>query len=183
MNKKYFTEEERIEARKKQNREGAKRYYEKHRNECIERCKQYQKDNREKINIYSNQYCKAHKVWIKQYQNNKEYYLSKGKNWRENNKDKIKSYYENLKKNVVYKYTEISTGELAYIGSTSSIKRRVSSRASNTISHVLFDNIYRENPENFKLEIIKEFDTYKDAYEYEYQLIKELQPKYNIYGK
>ena len=132
----------------------------------------------------------AHKLaqqkWInKNKEYYKKYYINNKNNEehiRKRNKTNLDYYYRHKDdiKPIVYKYIEISTGDLAYIGSTGNLNRRINSRVCKKKRGSHFDILYRENPDNFKFEIICEFDTREEAYEYEYSLIRELKPKYNV---
>lgn len=123
------------------------------------------------------------KEYQKQYYlKHKEYYKNRK---RDNKKEVIsaKKYADKFNENIVYKYIQLDTNELAYIGSTGNIYKRLKQRNCSYKSNLYFDKIYRENKENYKFEIIQKTETREQAYELEKKLIKELQPKYNIAGK
>lgn len=131
-------------------------------------------EQKEKIRAYKREYYKKNRdKIIKNTYKNKMLNTEKYANTR-------KKYYEKLRKPTVYKYIEIDTNKLAYIGSTINIYKRVCNRKTKNGENGIFGKIYLENPENYKLEIIKEFDTIEEAREYEKTLIKALKPLYNI---
>ena len=122
------------------------------------------------------------KEYQKQYYlKHKEYYKQK----RDNKKEVIyaKKYADKFNENIVYKYIQLDTNELAYIGSTGNIYKRLKQRNCSYKSNTYFDKFYRENKENYKFEIIQKTETREQAYKIEKELIKKLKPKYNIANK
>lgn len=114
----------------------------------------------------------------------KRYYL-KNKQKRNNKKEVVaaKKYADKFNENIVYRYIQVDTNELAYIGSTGNIYKRLKQRNCTYKSGTYFDKFYRENKENYRFEIIQKTETREQAYELEKKLIKKLKPKYNIAGK
>lgn len=107
MKKKYFTEEERIAAR----REASRRSYQKHKEERKEaqreKCRRYKARNKEKIAEYNRQYRQEHKEEILEYQ--KQYQQEHKEKCAEYNKqysktpigraNKLKQLYKRMDKN------------------------------------------------------------------------------------
>lgn len=125
--------------------------------ERLKKRREYYRTHRERILEYQKTYNANHKDLV--------------------NKRKLK-YKQSHNKFCIYKFIEISTNELAYIGSTNNHLIRNMNRKSQP--RVKFDFIYSQNPDNFKFEIIQEVDTREEAYEIENNLIKQYQPKFNI---
>ena len=173
------------EDKKERARIYSKKYYETHKKQCIERSKKWQEERKDEFKEYKKQWDSEHKEYYKQkfkeyYQKNSNKLLEKAKKWRKQNPQKIKEYYENLKQNCVYAYRDIDTNEIVYIGSTGNIVRRVQARKCKRKSNIPFDNLYKNSPEKYKLEILCETETREQAYEIEYEYINEFKPKYNI---
>jgi group I intron endonuclease len=85
--KKYFTEEEKIKARREQD----KRYRENNKEKYRERRKKWRENNQDKIkkwNEENKEYLKQ--LWKEKREKNKEYYQKYGKEWREKNKERVK---------------------------------------------------------------------------------------------
>ena len=148
--------------------------------------KQYYLKNKETYKEYQRQYRETHKEYFQQYRDNhKEERKEYNKKYRDNHKEERKEYQrqyrETHKKCCVYLYKNKNTNEIVYIGSTNNINRRISKRKHFTCCQ--FDKLYKENPNNYELNIIQETETRKQAYELEKELIFKYKPKYNVYNK
>lgn len=164
-----------------------RQYYLEHKEELKEKARRYNNEHKEEIkarkkNIeYREQLNEKRKEYYKKYY--KEYYFSKySKEYYKKNKNKIleysKNYYINSKQPIVYKYIDITTNEIVYIGSTENLLNRLSHRR--TSENTAFAKAYREEPEKYKFEIICETETREQAYEIEKLLINDINPKFNI---
>ena len=187
------------EEQKQKHREANKKWNERNKERIKEYNKEYRIQNREKLKSQSKKYYYEHQeeqkeMQRKRYLEKREQIIEKKHNYYLENIEKCKaqgrlSYYknkefnkqkyENSKQNIVYKYTEISTGELAYIGSTCNQYERLRRRMSKS-ANVKFDKIYQNNPENYSFDIICYTNSREEAYELEKYYIKTLHPKYNI---
>ncbi len=116
---------------------------------------------------YNKKYRETHKEYFQQY--------------RDNHKEYQRQYRETHKKCCVYLYKDKNTNEIVYIGSTNNINRRISKRKNFPCCQ--FDKLYKENPNNYELNIIQETETRKLAYELEKELTLKYKPKYNVYNK
>lgn len=178
----YLTHrEEQLEKRRK--------YYQEHKEELLKKVKIYTAEHKEEIKARQKIWNKEHKEHLsekrKEYYNKyyKEQYFSKYcKEYYKKNKDKLIEYSINYrisrKQPIVYKYIDITTNEIVYIGSTENLLNRLSHRR--TSENTAFAKAYREEPEKYKFEIVCETETREQAYEIEKLLINDLNPKFNI---
>ena len=162
--------EEQLEKRRK--------YYQEHKEELLKKAKIYTAEHKEEIKEHLSE--KRKEYYNKYY---KEQYFSKyNKEYYKNNKDKLIEYSTNYrisrKQPIVYKYIDITTNEIVYIGSTENLLHRLANRR--TSENTAFAKAYREEPEKYKFEIVCETETREQAYEIEKELIREIQPKYNV---
>lgn len=101
-----------------------------------------------------------------------------------------KKYYEthkqlkNKEEYCVYQYINIYTMEVIYVGSSKRINIRKYDREKNSSSYSTckFDRIYKNlpNKEDIAFEIVEYFSDKESAFEREKDLIREIQPKYNV---
>lgn len=164
-------------------------YYLKNKDKIKEKMKEYRLKNKNKIYEYQKLWKKEHSEHLsakrKELYNDhykEQYYQKYSREYYKKNKDKLINYatnYRNSKKSpLVYKYTEINSNEIVYIGSTENLQYRINNR--NSTEDTIFANIYREEPEKFIFEIICTTNTREEAYELEKELIRQYQPKYNV---
>lgn len=151
-------------------REYMRNYYINNKDKIREHQKEYYTNNKDKIKEHQKEHQEYHKTY---YTNNKD---------RLNTNSTIyqKEWRKQFEKPLVYCYKDLDN-EIVYVGSTKNLYKRLSTRKCKA-SKGYFDKVYKETPEHFTLEIVKEFDVLKDARNYESMLIKTLHPKYNIQG-
>lgn len=136
-----------------------------------ESARKYRQKKKEEIKQKKHEYYLKHKDEL--IESNMNYY----NNHREEYKEIRAAYKKRTSIPCVYMYREIESGKIAYIGSTKNIGRRLSKRKQ---SETHFDELHTENPDKFKLEILKEYESIDIAREDEINYIKKLKPLYNI---
>ena len=115
------------------------------------------------------------------YLKHREEQLEIRRKYYQEHKEYFQQYRDNHKKCCVYLYKDKNTNEIVYIGSTNNINRRISKRKHFPCCQ--FDKLYKENPNNYELNIIQETETRKLAYKIERELTLKYKPKYNVYNK
>ena len=131
-------------------------------------------EQKEKIRAYKREYYKKNidKI-IKNTYKNKMLTPEKYANTR-------KKYYEKLRKPTVYKYIEIDTNKLAYIGSTINIYKRVCNRKTKTAKTEFLVKFIQKILKTINQRSLKNLILQKKPENMKKTLIKALKPLYNI---